>query len=69
MQPPSPVVPKQLHLVPVDDLIAHDKCDDCVCLPDIYPCREISDPDNLHPALLYVHSALDGREDPRSQFI
>ncbi len=46
------VVTDDVHVVPIDDLVAHDLNDSCVCGPT---------PDPLEPRLS-VHHSLDGRE-------
>ena len=42
-----------LHVTPVDDLIAHEETDECVCGPDVQ---------FMPGGTLTVHHALDGRE-------
>lgn len=45
-----------VHVMPVDDLIAHENHADCICGPDV----------EIHDRWLYVHHSLDGREQHES---
>ena len=49
------------HVVPVDDLIAHDSSTDepdCICGPEVEPVER----DDGSIGYLIVHHSLDGRE-------
>lgn len=47
-----------VHLMPVDDLIAHEASDDCACGPGSECVTEEGERDNW----LMTHRSLDGRE-------
>lgn len=44
--------------MPVNDLVAHDSSDDCVCHPRLEAVLEAGGPDGW----VWVHHSLDGRE-------
>jgi len=46
------------HVVPVDDLIAHDVSEDCICGPECIPVER----DDGSIGYIYSHHSLDGRE-------
>lgn len=51
--------PRNVHVIPVGDLIAHDEVGDgCVCGPRVTPVQRA---DGGY-GWLYVHHSLDGRE-------
>ena len=50
-------VDHSVHVIPDDDLIAHEH-DDCVCGPEVEPVPR----NDGSMAWLLTHSALDGRE-------
>lgn len=55
---------ESLHVVPVDDLMAHDSTTEgCVCGPELEPVER----DDGSFAWLYVHHSLDGRENDEAQ--
>lgn len=45
------------HVLPVNDLIEHERNDECVCGPRVEPVER-----NGVPGELIVHHSLDGRE-------
>lgn len=45
-------------MLPVDDLIDHERCEDCICGPDIEPVER----DDGSFVWVVVHNSLDGRE-------
>lgn len=47
----------RVHVIPVDDLIAHEVVQ-CVCVPAVECVRKTEGPDGW----LYTHHSLDGRE-------
>lgn len=47
-----------VHVLPVNDLIDHDECDECVCGPELEPV--ICDDGTCN--WLITHHSLDGRE-------
>lgn len=50
-----------VHVLPVNDLVAHEETTDCICGPDV----EYIDPetgDSYPSGPLVVHHSLDGRE-------
>lgn len=52
------VEPDAVHVVPVDDVIAHDYSDECVCGPAAEPVKR----DDGSVGWVVVHHSLDGRE-------
>lgn len=48
----------EYHVLPVEDLIEHERSEDCVCGPAIEPVER----DSGSFAWVIVHNSLDGRE-------
>lgn len=46
------------HVIPVDDLVAHEEHRDCVCAPAVEPVMR----DDGSGGWIYIHHSLDGRE-------
>lgn len=56
---PAPVSgPAVVHVTPGDEVIAHEKTEDCPCRPTAKPVTR----DDGSVGWLYVHHSLDGRE-------
>jgi hypothetical protein len=59
---------RELHVLPLDDLLEHELDEDCFCGPDFLPVDQ--DDGSIH--WLYQHHSADGREhsepdhDPRN---
>lgn len=49
---------RDIHTVPVGDLIEHEETEDCVCGPR---CDPVTRPDGSM-GFVYIHHSLDGRE-------
>jgi hypothetical protein len=53
-QPEPPIAVTNVHVMPNEDLVAHEVSDECVCGPD----TEFVGDDTI----LHLHHSLDGRE-------
>jgi hypothetical protein len=58
---------RNVHVVPKEDIVAHttDENGACVCWPSVHAIREVTDPDNPQPAILYMHHSLA----PKGKFV